>query len=297
MNKEILIYNIHNYSNMKNVFEKLENIPYAVIKGEPLSFLCYGEYSMRHRGDIDILVPREYIEEVEKILITEGFMNNLNNKTENRKNRILCLAYSHQLPPFIKETKNGRIEVDVNFDILWGECKFKNIDIKNFLSDPYIQKIHGCNVKTLSPLKSALQLILHHYKEMNSLYHLAVHPCIKREMFYDVYLLLKNNSNEITAKNLYLLSEKYKVSPYIYYVLYYTNIIFNEPFLKQYCEFFECPKGNKLINCYGLDEKERKEWHVDFSSRLDNENLFDLIKNDLSKEDIDKIKRGVEIFG
>ena len=101
--------------------------------------------------------------------------------------------------------------VDLNFDILWGEYNGKRIDIEGFISDAIEVEIYGIKVKTLPPLKALIQLILHHYKEMNSIYHLAGHNSITYSMFRDVYYLWKNNASVISLEKLYVLSEKYQI--------------------------------------------------------------------------------------
>ena len=152
-------------------------------------------------------------------------------------------------------------------------------------------------VKTLSPLKAMVQLILHHYKEMNSIYHMAEHNCIKYSMFRDVYFLLKNNDDVISLDNLYALSSEYEIIPYVFYILYFTNEIFNDQELSQYIEAFRTPEGVSLLDFYGLAANERKLWKVDFQTRLETENLYDLIKNDLTELDLAKLERNRKIFG
>lgn len=48
-------------------------VPYAVIKGEPLSLLCYNEKSVRNSQDIDILIERQHMLYFERLLKENGF--------------------------------------------------------------------------------------------------------------------------------------------------------------------------------------------------------------------------------
>ena len=66
--------------------------------------------------------------------------------------------------------------------------------------------------------------------------------------------------------------------------------------LTKYIEAFRTPEGELLLNCYGLCEKERKEWKYDFKTRLESENLYDLIKDDLTERDQEKIAVNKRIF-
>ncbi|HJF40377.1 MAG TPA: hypothetical protein K8V91_05580, partial [[Clostridium] spiroforme] len=50
--------------------------------------------------------------------------------------------------------------------------------------------IHENMIKTLSPLKAMVQLILHHYKEMNSLFYLSGGNSINRQNFKNEFFWL-----------------------------------------------------------------------------------------------------------
>ena len=51
-----------------------------------------------------------------------------------------------------------------------------------------------------------------------------------------------------------------------------------------------------MLNCYGLCDKEQKEWKYDFETRLHSDNLYDLIKDDLSEKDYEKIAINKRVF-
>ena len=156
--------------------------------------------------------------------------------------------------------------------------------------------IYGVKVNTLSPLKAMIQLILHHYKDMNSIFLLASRKSIKYNMFKDLYYLLKNNLDTITLDELFIVSDAYEIIPYVFYVLFYTGQVFEDKILKQYIEAFRTPKGEALLNCYGLCDKERKEWKCDFQTRLEAKNLYDLIKDDLTDKDREKMGINKHVF-
>lgn len=67
--------------------------------------------------------------------------------------------------------------------------------------------------------------------------------------------------------------------------------------MQKYVEAFRTKEGEHYLNCYGLAKKERKLWKVDFQTRLEADNLYELIKNDLTKDDIEKLERNIRIFG
>lgn len=269
------------------------NLHYAIIKGEVLSKQAYGENGIRHSSDIDILIPRRKIHEIENALGEGGFYNS----SLTRSDKIILLSASHQVAPWIKEIPPwGVVVIDLNFDVFWGEYEGKRIDIEEFLSDTIEMEIYGVKVKTLPPIKAMIQLILHHYKDMNSIFLLATRKSIKYDMFKDVYYLLKNNLDTIPLDKLYAMSAEYEIIPYVFYVLYYTGQVFDDEILKQYIEAFRTPEGEALLNCYGLCTKERKEWKCDFKTRLEADNLYDLIKDDLTEKDHEKIAINKRIF-
>lgn len=107
---------------------------------------------------------------------------------------------------------------------------------------------------------------------------------------------MKNNLDAIPLDKLYAMSAEYEIIPYVFYILYYTGQVFDDDLLKQYIEAFRTPEGKALLNCYGLCEKERREWKCDFKTRLDSDNLYDLIKEDLTERDKEKIAINKRVF-
>lgn len=66
--------------------------------------------------------------------------------------------------------------------------------------------------------------------------------------------------------------------------------------MKKYRDAFRTNQGELLLNKYGLNEKERKEWRIDFDTRLKNGILYDFIKDDLSEAEIRNIEVNRKIF-
>ena len=285
------------YKELQPLWGALSHINYAVIKGEVLSQQIYNEPNKRRSSDIDILLDKKYVKlfgiELKKLGFTQLLSDNEN---EVRRNKVLRLAYSHQIPSYYKEMIGFHFNVDVNFDIFGGEYEGKRIDIDEFMSGTIKMDIYGCKVKTLPPLKAMIQLLLHHYKDMNSIFLLATRKSIRYEMFKDVYYLLKNNLDTISLNQLYEISAKYEIIPYVFYILYYTGQIFKDSILQQYIEAFRTPKGEALLDYYGLCDSERKMWRYDFETRLKADNLYSLIKEDLTERDNRKIDINKRIF-
>lgn len=280
-----------NFHDSQNLFSDLLNEQYALIKGEALSIQCYNSVGKRSSGDIDLLIPIDRLDKVQSILSKNGFEK----ISSSREKNIFMASNSHQTLPWIKKNAVVPIIVDLNLDLFWGEYDGPRININDFLYDTKFIDIYECKVKVLSPIKALIQLILHHYKDMNSIYLLATRNSIRYEMFYDIYNLIMNNMN-IKVNNLLQLSEEYNITHFVYYVLYHVGMIFNNDVINKYIDSFKTQQGIDLLNCYGLSQNERHEWKCDFKTRLQSDNLFALIKNDLTEKDIEKIAINQKIF-
>lgn len=292
-NRDMYFLNQLKYQYISEVFDKIANIPYAVVKGELLSIDAYGSPGCRGFGDVDILISRKNLADIERVLTSLGFKTRLN----DRHDRLFLLTYAHQLMEYTKCYDNKmEIEIDLNFDILWGEHTEKSIDMDEFLSDTVEKNIYGIQVKTLPPMKTFFQLALHHYKDMNSIFLLATKKSINYNMFKDFFCFFKRNLNEIPLSETYKISKKYKIEKYIYYILYYTSLIYEDDMLNLYKNHFYCYEGECLIDFYGLNTKERKKWKVDFFTRLNSNDLYSLIKDELSEDDIKKININKRYF-
>ncbi len=282
----------------KSIFDELnkKNVPYAVIKGEVLSLLAYNRFGERAYGDIDILVSRNNLNLIERCLHKNYFIQNNRDNIWARERRLFCLSNSHQLPVYRMKIGKGVLEIDLNFDLFWGEYRGKRVEIDEFLQDRILLNIHGCDIWTIPPLKAMVQLLLHHYKDLNSIFILITKNSINFNAFKDVYYLLKNNIKEISIEKLYNICNRYNIISYAFYVLYYTNLIFKDKILEQYVKELWTPKGEELLEYYGLCLEERKKWEVDFYTRLDTKDIYSVIKKDLTEKDLSKLNINMRLF-
>ena len=291
--KQIILKSKLYFKLFESALEDMKNIKYAIIKGDALSILAYNRPGARYFNDIDILIDKDNLEYLKKILKKHGF-EKIN---DSRYNDVFFSSYSHQLIPYVKDIDGFKVYIDVNFDIFWGEYEGNRININEFLSDTQTINIYDNEIKTLSTIKSIIQLILHHYKDMNSIYLLSMHKSINILMFKDLYYLIKNHKSEITPRYLYDMCQYYDILPYAYCVLYYTYEVFNEDsFIKEYVDVLFNNEGHRLLNYYGLCNAERKVWKVDFKTRVQSNDIFSLIKNDLTDKDLLKIELNNKCF-
>ncbi len=297
--KANVIRNLMMYHYCDPVFEKLQNIPYAVIKGEVLSIIAYGEVGFRACGDLDILIPRSYAEIVKKILIENGFEKDLHDgekqRDVTRKEKIMFMN-SHQTEPYVKIIDGKRlVQIDINVDIFWGEYRGKRIDLNSFLSDTHVMEIYKKHVKILSNIKHFIVLCLHHYKEMNAIYHFAIKNAFNEKMFEDIYkLYLKLTVDDLEKLDEFVFT--YQLEEIFYYMLYYTSLVFSDSNVKLQASHYETKEGIDHLDYYGLTNKERKRWPIPFVERMNHPNIFEIIKKDLSIDDINKMNLALSIF-
>lgn len=283
----------HRYKACSNIFAMLDSIPYAHIKGAVLSCGAYGNPSYRSSGDIDLLVPSEYSDLAKSILTAQGFIQGrlVNDAIIpfSRSELIYQKRFSHQIAPFMLKTESKLcpfINIDVNFNIVWGEGNFK-IDIREFVSNSEEFEIYGVKMRRLKPLWEFIALCMHHYKDMNSIYLLAERGLSLSE-YCDIYFYIVNVSPD--ADELAKLSADYGVSDYVYYCIYYANEIFADKRLDLYLNKLRSESANKLINCYGLTDSERKQWDTPFFERLLNTHFSQKFLSLLTESEKHKIQ-------
>lgn len=289
------------YISCRPVFEMLENmsVSYAVIKGAVLSKTAYGDINVRKSGDIDLLIRRDDIDSVKKLMLQNGFIQGRVTDAGlvpfTRQELIFQTGLSHQAAPFIRKGSNSvcpYINVDVNMDILWGESK-RQSDMEFVLSQTENIDICGVSVQKLTPVVEFISLCLHHYKDMNSVYLLAERS-LKLGLFCDIYFYLRNNNLEITElKDVF---EKLNVTEYIYYCIYYANKVFNDEIFHSYLIALKNEKTKDILNAFGLDDHERKSWYIPFEERLFNENFKNKFMALLDENDKEKIRLNTLLF-
>lgn len=285
------------YKELKPLFEALVYRDYAVVKGEALSQQIYGCINRRRSSDIDILIDKSNVKFIESELKKLGFRQQLPEDSQvARRNRVLCITYSHQIPSYHKEVTGFHLNVDINYDIFWGEYEGHRTSIGDFFTDTVEMNIYGISVKTLSVEKAFIQLILHHYKEMNSLYHLSHYNCIRTHMFRDIRDMIVHNKDILTPGTIHSLCDKYSIGTYIFYMVYYTALVFNDDYLDEIMKKLEKFRDERLINSFGLNGKERKRWMISFGERLDNNDIWGLIKSAYTDDDLRKVELGNSIF-
>ena len=281
------------YRYLIELLNKKADFPYAVVKGEVLSVLAYGAPGKRNNGDIDVLVDKKDIKALETILKEDEFES----ADLTRQEKIVARAFSHQIEPYYKQLPLGTLEIDINYELIWGEWKGKRPDVSEMLARRETIDIFGVQVPTLTVEDSFIQMCLHHYKDMNVLFHLTLHNPINRRLFNDVAGFWKLQRNNMDLEKLQRWMEEYEVMPFFYYIVYYTAKVCDVPELAEWAKQLESPEGIALLDTFGLTESERKVWPIPFESRFENEQLPELVRSMLTKKELEKAEQNHKIFG
>lgn len=281
------------YQYLINLLNQNADFPYAVIKGEVLSVMAYGAAGKRNSGDIDVLVDRKDLKALEMILKEDGFES----ADLTRQEKIVARAFSHQIEPYHKQLPLGTLEVDINYELIWGEWQGKKPSVKEILDRREFVDVFGVQVPCLAVEDAFIQMCLHHYKDMNVLFHLTLHNPISRRLFDDVAGFWKLQSKKMDLSKLREWMEEYSLTPFFYYIAYYTDRVCDVPELAAWAKELESPEGMALLDTFGLAEGERKKWPIPFEKRLENEHLPELVRSLLTEKELEKAEQNHKIFG
>lgn len=282
------------------VFDKLENInvKYAVIKGAYLDKIAYGDIGLRDSGDIDILIDNKDYKTLCRLLEEEGFVCGYwdEEKKEvinySRGTILYNYLYTHQAAPYIKViTLDGvvhTVEVDINFSISWGEDKSGNVHTKNILKNTRLISYENFKYRILTPEYFLMQICLHAYRDMNSIILIHEGSYVLR-LLCDIYYYIVKGQELVTADKFLNIVKRCGYEKNIYYVFNYVTEVFGK---NEWIEHVmsQLPEMTyEELNCYGLDESEIKKWPIVFSERIMSDNLFEIIKPQLTVADLQKI--------
>lgn len=292
--------NCFRYYHLNPVFATISDMPYAVIKGEVLSKRAYGGLGYRNSGDVDILISRNNIYRLTKILCKYGFEPDLRDDSGNmrelsREEKIIY-NFSHQVVPFVKRGDGKNIIIlDVNVDIFWGEYLGKRVDMSEFLVDTMEMELYGVKIKALPDVKHFIALCLHHYKEMNAPYNFALTNPFNEKMFEDIYRFY-HSTIQSKMKQVSEFVFRYGLEEVFYYLFFYTSVVFQDYDMQKDADIFKTKKGVEGLDYYGLNSNERKKWYIPFYERMNNQNLLAAIQSQLTQYDMNKMDLSLKIL-
>lgn len=282
------------YRFLKDVFTAFDDINYAVIKGAVLSQSAYGGEGYRKSGDVDLLVSPKDIGKVKYRLkslgFVQGYMASDVIRPLTRAEVIFYSTTTHQLAPFCRQVTgifNNAIEIDVNFDIMWGESNV-TLGIDDFRDGIMWNTIFDLKIKTLRDVYEFIAVCLHHYKDLNSVYLLYSRGFQVKHLCDIYYFLVKHP--DITPKKLLYMAQKFNVVAYIYNCITYAFLFFGDNYLEPYIKALSTNYAVQLFQYFGLCDDERQRWGIPFEKRIVSEELHEYLLKTLSSENLKKIE-------
>lgn len=210
------------------------NIKHAFLKGSVLSNTIYPA-GARASNDIDILVSKNSIDAVKKVLYELGFIqgeyNYKNDCVEEFSEYTIakCLNDRGETAPFIKVIDKIAIktmDVDVNFSLDWNPNSNKEV-VDFFLEERVLIPIDSnFSIYSLSKEHLFIQLCIHLYKDSALLNIVKKRKVLDLYKFVDLYLFAQNYFETINIEKLFEDSIKYGFDKYVFFAINYTIKIF-----------------------------------------------------------------------
>lgn len=222
--------NIFKY-NLKYISRLLKGVDfkYALLKGAFLSTKLYKD-GERTSNDLDILVERKNVTQLQKKLINDGFVQgrySYNKKCivpATRREIIHSSMNYGETVPFIKINDGNIVTVDINFSTDYKTSEGGIISC--FLNNAIEIMQNDYSFYTLNNVDFFIHLCCHLYKEATVYNYLQVKKDLMLYKFSDINIFLGNFLSEIFIENLISQVNKYSLHKELYYTLQNTSIIY-----------------------------------------------------------------------
>lgn len=230
--------NEYQLNEIKKISQKLEQnkIKYVFLKGSILNHTIF-ESGTRASNDIDILINKDSIETVTKILnklgYTQGKYNYKQNIIENFNDNELkeSLKLKGETCPFVKianETAIKTIDVDLNFSLDWTPNYNQELIDKVLNNRIKIELDENNIIYSAGIYDNIIELCTHLYKDMALMDIVKKRKVFDLYKFIDIYYYININYKSI---NFNTLKEKiilFGAEQYVYFALEYLSKIFND---------------------------------------------------------------------
>lgn len=238
INQSQKLRNNKQLSEIKIISKKLNEhqIKHIFLKGAVLNHFIF-EAGSRASNDIDILINKNSIEKVTKILNELGYVQGKYNYKKKEIEKFsdeelkLSLKTKGETSPFIKKTEDIAIktmDVDLNFSLDWTP-NYNQDTIDYILSNRVEVNIdENITIYSANIYDNLIELCIHLYKDM------ALIDIIKKRKVFDLYKLIdiyyfiNIYYEKINFKYLKSEIKKFNAEKYIYYALKYLTEIFND---------------------------------------------------------------------
>ena len=273
---------------LKDVNDLLEDIqiPFAFLKGSILGYCNISGTSLYQPGerisdDIDILISPKFLDQADAALKSIGFLQGMWDGEKiipfSRREILFRRMSRGETAPYIVQTLSPEIpyiEVDINFSFDSTPSQDESL-VDIFLNDTWKYSFQRGALRSLSPEKFLLHLILHQYKEASLYWMVTKNKDQALYKYYDIYLFIKNglvNSQKFSALISHLGQENKA-----YAVLFWCGQLFG----KEIQEFIPKPQNfdkNILQNVFDAENKEYYRWKCNVMERVAKYERENLIK-------------------
>lgn len=269
---------------MSIIFQKIQ-FPYALLKGAKLIELY--PLGTRTSNDIDLLINRENVPQITKILTEEGFrqgfIRNNEFKEASRKEIVNALLNRGETIPFVKQvewTGMKYLEIDVNISVDETSCSKKNV-VKKML-EHVVPQIHT-DSETLYILDAVdffIHLCTHLYKEATTYQWVEMGRDLSLYKFLDIYMYWKNCMKEEYIPILKRRTEEYNLREAVYYSLYHTNKLWNmeNDSVQQFLDDLYLVNNEVLNTVYDPSTSQRYNYLDLFEERIFNERHREMLE-------------------
>lgn len=252
------------------VFLDEEKVEYRITKGVVLSEKEYAR-GVRYYGDIDLLVKKEDLNQVKKVMQKAGYeqgrLDNWRIKIVSESEIDFFENNTHQTIPFVKITSKTLIPicVDVNFEMSSEEA-FENPKFIEFMfeSIDYVT-INGHKYPTLQMELLFINVCINAYRDAMSLVRIRNNKDIYLYQYLDIYTILHQN---VLNKHLLLdIIQKFGLEEVIYFSISNLQSLVLSNIGEEIIQRLHVDK--KVLNRFGgkLDN-EKGEWLINFKDRI-----------------------------
>ena len=219
------------YSQVKYISNILKDVKfkYALLKGAFLITQLYVK-GRRTANDIDILISHKDIDECQKVLQDNGFVQGWYQKpfgiiSAPRKEIIKSRINNGETIPFVKLYNGKVITLDLNFSVNY-KPEPENEIVSKFLSKVCYTYIGETKFLTLDKVDFLIHLCCHLYKEATTYNWVLNHDDMKLYKFCDINLFLNKYLNEEFMKKLLKRITELELQNECYYAFENTSIIY-----------------------------------------------------------------------
>ncbi len=271
------------------ISEKLNknNIKHVFLKGAILNFELFS-YGSRASNDIDLLISKNDIDMVTKILKSIGFKQGKfdyeNNKileySENEKKAIL--NDRGETAPFIKLCNlpvAKTIDVDINFSLDWTSNGTEEL-VNKFLDNRILIKNPSTGKEIYAPCyeHNFIELCLHFYKDSALIDIIKKRKILDLYKFVDIYYFIMKFCKKININKLYSEISKNKLDSYIFFTLTYIISIFPDAKTEKIKKLLKMlkPKNDILNTIFDQYQPNHKmSTNIDIIERIFSYNLIE----------------------